>query len=267
MSSQYDAASITVLEGLDPVRKRPGMYTDTSQPNHLAQEVIDNSIDEALSGHASEIRVTLHADGSIQVEDDGRGMPVDPHPELGISGVEVILTRLHAGGKFDHQQYQYSGGLHGVGVSVVNALSKRLEVRVKRQGQEYRMLFEQGEPRSALESIGAVKLRQTGTSIHFWPEPKYFDQPKFNTKLLTSLLRAKAVLCPGLKIVFADRQSGEVQEWYYLAGLEDYLTERFQGVTCIPELPFLGSMKVSAMRWNGASSGHPKRALCWLKVM
>lgn len=171
----YTAEAIEVLSGLDPVRKRPGMYTDTSRPNHLAQEVIDNSVDEALAGHASAVQVILHQDNSLQVIDDGRGMPVDIHPEEGVSGVELILTKLHAGGKFSNKNYQFSGGLHGVGISVVNALSTRVEVTVKRDGNEYRMAFVDGFKASELDVIGTVGKRNTGTSVHFWADPKYFD--------------------------------------------------------------------------------------------
>ena len=204
MSTSYDASAIEVLSGLEPVRKRPGMYTDTSRPNHLAQEVVDNSIDEAVSGHATRVEVTLFRDGSLQVEDDGRGMPVDVHPQQGLPGVEVILTKLHAGGKFSNKSYQFSGGLHGVGVSVVNALSKHLEVWVKRGGQEYNMAFAAGNKVSKLEAVGKVGRNNTGTRLRFWPDPQYFDSPKFSLRQLQHLLRAKAVLCPGLKVGFLD---------------------------------------------------------------
>src|SRR5690606_14314981 len=184
MSSRYDAADIEVLSGLDPVKRRPGMYTDTSRPNHLAQEVIDNSVDEALAGHARTIEVTVYRDGSCEVADDGRGMPVDIHPEEGIPGVELILTRLHAGGKFGNRNYRFSGGLHGVGVSVVNALSQRLEVWVRRGGQEYHMAFADGEPVSPLTVIGSVGRRNTGTRVRFWPDPRYFDAPRIALRAL-----------------------------------------------------------------------------------
>ena len=200
MSKTYDAAAIEVLVGLEPVRKRPGMYTQTERPNHLAQEVIDNSVDEAMAGHAKNIDVVLFKDGSLQVADDGRGMPVDLHPVEKISGVEVILTRLHAGGKFSNSNYQFSGGLHGVGVSVVNALSKRLEVWIKRNGNEYHMTFADGAKKSELKVIGEVGKRNTGTTLRFWADPKYFDSPKFAVPKLKHVLRAKAVLCPGLKV-------------------------------------------------------------------
>src|SRR5690606_31673749 len=190
-------------------KRRPGMYTDTTRPNHLAQEVIDNSVDEALGGHAKQIEVILHADGSVEVSDDGRGMPVDVHPEEGIPGVELILTRLHAGGKFSGKNYTFSGGLHGVGVSVVNALSKKLEVFIKRDGQEHRMEFQHGDRSSSLDVVGTVGKRNTGTRLRFWPDPKYFDSPKISLRALRHLLRAKAVLCPGLTVKLHDAASGE----------------------------------------------------------
>ncbi len=209
MTGNYDASAIEVLMGLDPVRKRPGMYTDTTRPNHLAQEVIDNSVDEALAGHARRIEVVLYADGSLEVTDDGRGMPVDIHPQQGLPGVEVILTKLHAGGKFNSDNYRFSGGLHGVGISVVNALSRHLEVWVKRGGQEYNMAFTGGDKVSDLDVVGAVGRNNTGTRLRFWPDPKYFDTPKFAARPLTHLLRAKAVLCPGLEVRFRDESTGE----------------------------------------------------------
>src|SRR6478752_1009462 len=223
MSSRYNAADIEVLSGLEPVKRRPGMYTDTSRPNHLAQEVIDNSVDEALSGHASEVDVIVHTDGSVSVSDDGRGMPVDIHPEEGIPGVELILTRLHAGGKFSNKNYQFSGGLHGVGVSVVNALSTRVEVTIKREAQIHRMEFRNGDRASPLEVIGSVPKKQTGTTVRFWPDPKYFDTPKISLPRLKHVLRAKAVLCAGLTVRLTDEASGEKLEWYYEDGLRDYL--------------------------------------------
>jgi topoisomerase-4 subunit B len=243
LSSSYDAASIEVLTGLDPVRKRPGMYTDTTRPNHLAQEVIDNSVDEAIAGHASQIGVILHADQSLTVIDDGRGMPVDIHPEQGIPGVEVILTKLHAGGKFSNKNYEFSGGLHGVGVSVVNALSKRLEVRVRRGGKEYAIDFENGEKVRDLTEIGSVGKKNSGTTIRFWPDPRYFDSPNFSLPRLRHILRAKAVLCPGLRVRFFVEKTGEKDEWYYEAGLADYLKEALEGFTLLPSEPFTGSMQ------------------------
>ena len=240
MSSAYDASAIEVLSGLDPVRKRPGMYTDTSRPNHLAQEVIDNSVDEAIAGHAKRIDVTLYKDGSLAVRDDGRGMPVDMHPIEKAPGVEVILTRLHAGGKFSNKSYQFSGGLHGVGISVVNALSKQLEVRVRRDGKEYQMSFADGARRSELAVIGQVAKRDTGTTVQFWADPKYFDTPKFSVSRLTHVLRAKAVLCPGLLVTFADESTGTQQQWQYQSGLQDYLAEILGDVATLPEQPFVG---------------------------
>ncbi len=242
MTDAYDASAIEVLSGLEPVRKRPGMYTDTSRPNHLAQEVIDNSVDEAIAGYAKRIQVTLHEDGSLEVEDDGRGMPVDIHPEEGVPGVEVILTRLHAGGKFSNKSYQFSGGLHGVGVSVVNALSRHLEVWVKRDGAEYNIAFANGEKISDLEKVGSVGRRNTGTRIRFWPDARFFDSPKFNVRQLKHVLRAKAVLCPGLEVIFRDENSGEEVRWQYEDGLKDYLLEALQGLELVPADPFTGSM-------------------------
>ena len=226
----YDAAAIEVLTGLEPVRKRPGMYTDTSRPNHLAQEVLDNSVDEAIAGFAREIRLTLHADGSVSVSDDGRGMPVDLHPEEKIPGVELILTRLHAGGKFSNKSYRFSGGLHGVGVSVVNALSTRLEVWVKRGGKEYNIGFADGEKVSELEVVGEVGRRNTGTTLRFWPDPRYFDSPRFSVPRLVHALRAKAVLCSGLRVVFVDEAQARREEWLYEDGLAAYLIEAVNGL-------------------------------------
>jgi len=251
MSRNYDAAAIEVLTGLEPVRKRPGMYTDTTRPNHLAQEVIDNSVDEVLAGYARTIEVSVFKDGSIEVSDDGRGMPVDIHPEERVSGVEVILTRLHAGGKFSHKNYRFSGGLHGVGVSVVNALSKRLDVRIRRGGQEYAMRFAHGEKQSELEVVGKVGKQNTGTTLRFWPDPDYFDSPKYSLSRLRHLLRAKAVLAPGLRATLYDENSGERDEWYFEGGLQDYLRDVLQGYTLIPQEPFDGSMEghTEAVDW------------------
>ena len=240
--SNYDSSAIEVLSGLEPVRKRPGMYTDTTRPNHLAQEVVDNSVDEAIAGHAKLIEVTLFRDQTLQERDDGRGMPVDIHPEEGIPGVEVILTKLHAGGKFSNKNYQFSGGLHGVGVSVVNALSKHLEVWVRRDGMEYNIAFANGEKRSDLEVVGEVGKRNTGTTVRFWPDPSFFDSAKFSVRQLEHVLRAKAVLCPGLRVVFKDEKSGEKTEWHYEDGLRDYLLDELQGSPIVPEEPFIGSM-------------------------
>jgi len=238
MSSRYNAADIEVLSGLDPVKRRPGMYTDTSRPNHLAQEVIDNSVDEALAGHAKAIDVVMHADGSVEVTDDGRGMPVDIHPEEGIPGVELIMTRLHAGGKFSNKNYQFSGGLHGVGVSVVNALSKNLEVWIRRDGKEYNMSFADGERRSKLEVVGKVAKTTTGTTVRFWPNPKYFDSVQFSLPRLKHLLRAKAVLCPGLEVTLEVEKPKESERWVYTGGLEQYLKETVGGGDFVPEQPF-----------------------------
>lgn len=240
MNTRYNAADIEVLSGLDPVKRRPGMYTDTTRPNHLAQEVVDNAVDEALAGHAREIEVTLHADGSCEVADDGRGMPVDLHPEEKIPGVELILTRLHAGGKFNNRNYTFSGGLHGVGVSVVNALSTRLEVHIKRDGNEYRMAFADGDPASALDVVGSVGKKNTGTRLRFWPDPKYFDSNKFGLRALKHLLRAKAVLCPGLTVKLLDIASGEQEQWHYEDGLRDYLLGALAGSELLPPELFVG---------------------------
>ncbi len=237
--TQYSASSIEVLSGLEPVRKRPGMYTDTSRPNHLIQEVVDNSVDEALGGHASQITVRLFEDGGIEVADDGRGMPIDIHPEHGVSGVELILTRLHAGGKFSSASYKFSGGLHGVGVSVVNALSKRLEVEVLRDGSRHAVAFEHGEPVSQLAAIGSVGKRNTGTVLRFWPEASYFDSPRLSLPRLKHLLRAKAVLCPGLKVVLVE-PDGEESVWQYEDGLRDYLAQATDGYEVLPPSPFIG---------------------------
>jgi topoisomerase-4 subunit B len=239
--ANYSAEDIEVLTGLDPVKKRPGMYTETTRPNHLAQEVIDNSVDEALAGHCKNIEVILHKDHSITVSDDGRGMPVDIHPEQGKPGVEVILSTLHAGGKFSNDNYQFSGGLHGVGVSVVNALSKVLEVTIKRDGQVHRIGFRDGDKASDLEVVDTCGKRNTGTSIRFLPDPKYFDSHKFSISRMRHVLRAKAVLCPGLTVIFKDEQSGETDKWYYEDGLKDYLVAATDGWENLPAEPFVGS--------------------------
>lgn len=241
--STYNADALEVLSGLDPVRRRPGMYTDTTRPNHLAQEVIDNSVDEALAGHARRLSVILHADNALEVSDDGRGMPVDMHAEEGVSGVELIFTRLHAGGKFSSKNYMFSGGLHGVGISVVNALSLRVDVHVRRDGQEYAMAFENGEKVSELEVVGTVGKKNTGTTVKFWPNADYFDSPKFSISRLKHLLKAKAVLCPGLTVEFDDRQSGEQNTWFYEDGLRDYLMDACVEWPKLPEEPFTGSLK------------------------
>jgi topoisomerase-4 subunit B len=242
MSKQYTASSIEVLSGLDPVRKRPGMYTDTTRPNHLAQEVIDNSVDEALAGHATTIEVTLHGDGSMTVLDDGRGMPTDIHPEHGVSGVELILSQLHAGGKFSNDNYQFSGGLHGVGVSVVNALSQVLEVTIWRDGQVHRIGFKDGYKALDLQVVETCAKKKTGTSVRFLPDPKYFDSPRFSVPRLKHVLRAKAVLCPGLRIKFNAPNAEDSAEWYYEDGLKDYLKVHSTGYEVLPAEPFVGSM-------------------------
>ncbi|GGX68020.1 DNA topoisomerase IV subunit B [Saccharospirillum salsuginis] len=239
--STYSADAIEVLMGLDPVRKRPGMYTDTTRPNHLAQEVIDNSVDEAIGGYADSIEIVLYADGSLSVADNGRGMPVDIHPEHGVPGIELILTRLHAGGKFSGKNYQFSGGLHGVGVSVVNALSTLLEVTVKRDGKIYRMGFAGGEKASDLEEIGTCAKRDSGTTVRFMPDAQYFDSGKFLVSRLRHVLRAKAVLCPGLKVTFFNEEKDETDTWYYEDGLRDYLCSATAVYDPLPAEPFTGS--------------------------
>jgi topoisomerase-4 subunit B len=239
--NKYTAEDIEVLTGLDPVRKRPGMYTDTTRPNHLAQEVVDNSVDEALAGHASKIDVTLYRDGSLSVADNGRGMPVDIHPEQGLPGVEVILATLHAGGKFSNKNYQFSGGLHGVGVSVVNALSSKLEVTIRRDGRVYRMGFAGGDKVSDLTVVDSCGQRNTGTELRFLPDPKYFDTVKYSVSRLRHVLRAKAVLCAGLTVNFTDENSGETESWCYEDGLADYLRGTTTGWEVLPVTPFTGS--------------------------
>ena len=243
MSSRYNAADIEVLSGLDPVKRRPGMYTDTTRPNHLAQEVVDNAVDEALAGHARGIEVVMHTDGSCEVSDDGRGMPVDMHPEEKIPGVELILTRLHAGGKFSTKNYTFSGGLHGVGVSVVNALSKKVELFIKRDGSEYRMAFRDGDRASDLDIVGSVGKKNTGTRLRFWPDPKYFDTAKFNLRHLRHVLRAKAVLCPGLTVSLLDVATGEKDQWFYEDGLRDYLKSELGVSEALPQELFVGQLK------------------------
>jgi topoisomerase-4 subunit B len=264
LKNAYGAEQIEVLSGLDPVRKRPGMYTDTSRPNHLAQEVVDNSVDEALAGHAERVDVVLFADGSLQVSDDGRGMPVDIHPEHKVSGVELILTRLHSGAKFSNKAYQFSGGLHGVGVSVVNALSKKLEVRVCRGGAEYAMSFRDGDKATPLKEVGSVPKARTGTTVRFWPDEKYFDSPKFNVPRLKQVLRAKAVLCPNLRVSLDDQINGEQIVWQYANGLTDYLKDALNGAETVPVDPFVGKFAATreeaewAVLWlNQEGGGEP----------
>ena len=252
MSNDYNASAIEVLSGLEPVRKRPGMYTDTTRPNHLVQEVVDNSVDEAMAGFAKTIAVIIHKDGAVSVTDDGRGMPVDMHPEQGISGVEVILTQLHAGGKFSNKNYQFSGGLHGVGISVVNALSAKLEVEVKRNGKIYRMDFADGDKHSELLESGTVGRNNTGTTVKFWPNEKYFDTAKISVTKLKHILRAKAVLCPGLHISLLVEQPEERYEWCYQDGLKEYLLDRIGTLEFFPEQPFMGLVTAQheAVEWG-----------------
>lgn len=251
MSEQYTSDAIEVLSGLDPVKRRPGMYTETTRPNHLGQEVIDNSVDEALAGHASKIDVILHEDQALEVIDDGRGMPVDIHPEHGVSGIELILCKLHAGGKFSNKNYQFSGGLHGVGISVVNALTKRLEVKVKRNAQLYEIAFENGEKVQELEVTGTVGKRNTGTHVKFWPDASYFDSANFSDSRLKHVLKAKAVLCPGLKVRYINRVKAETHEWCFQDGLNDYLIDSVKEFITLPEEPFIGHRpaKTEAVDW------------------
>ena len=256
MSVSYDSSAIEVLSGLDPVRKRPGMYTATETPNHLVQEVVDNSVDEAIAGHAASIDIVLHTDGSVEVRDDGRGMPVDIHEELGVSGVEVIMTKLHAGGKFSNKSYRFSGGLHGVGISVVNALSMHVEVWVKRSGSEYNMSFADGVKTSELEETGSVGARNTGTTVQFWPDEQFFDSVKVNSRKLGRLLRAKAVLCPGLTITLDDKLKPENSNiWHYEDGLKEYMLSQLPDIEWLPEDSFQGAITngqgedVSELEW------------------
>ena len=255
MAEHYDASAIEVLTGLQPVRKRPGMYTQTDRPNHLVQEVVDNSVDEAIGGYAHRISVTLHKDGSVSVADDGRGMPVDRHKGEKVSAVEVILTRLHAGGKFSDKSYTYSGGLHGVGVSVVNALSKKLEVSVKRGGQEYQMAFRDGVPIAPLKAARKIGARNSGTMVQFWPDPAFFDSPGISVPRLKRLLRAKAVLCPGLRIDFKDEDSkGNNETWEYEDGLPDYLSSQIAASERVPDPPFVGHVAQQEQQLDWATS-------------
>ena len=256
MSRNYRAADIEVLSGLEPVRRRPGMYTDTARPNHLAHEVIDNSVDEAIEGYAKRIDVKLYRDGSLEVSDDGRGMPVDIHPKEKMPGVELILTKLHAGGKFSNKNYRFSGGLHGVGVSVVNALSKNLEIWIRRDGKEYNMSFVNGKRRGKLDVVGKVGKANTGTTLRFWPDSQYFDSPNISLPSLKHVLRAKAVLCPGLDVRLEVEKPKEKTRWQYSGGLEEYLLEALEEGACLPEQPFTGSLqgKREAVDW----------ALVWL---
>jgi topoisomerase-4 subunit B len=255
MSQSYTASDIEVLSGLEPVRRRPGMYTHTQRPNHLAHEVIDNSVDEAIAGYCKQIDVTLHKDGSLEVEDDGRGMPVDIHPKEKVSGAELILTRLHAGGKFSDKTYKFSGGLHGVGVSVVNALSKHLECWIKRGGKEYNIGFKDGKVSSKLEETGTVGQRNTGTRLQFWPDPKFFDSDKFSVPQLKHTLKAKAVLCPGLRVTFKNQATGEKDEWFYTGDLGAYLVEELGNHERIPPEPIASTRE--------SDNDAVNYALCW----
>jgi topoisomerase IV subunit B len=256
MKSDYTAQAIEVLHGLEPVRRRPGMYTDTTCPNYLAREVIDNSIDEALGGHVRHIGVTLYRDHSLAVVDDGRGIPVDHHPEAAMSALELILCQLHAGGKFSNQHYHFSGGLHGVGISVVNALSLQLQVTVKRQSTVYRMTFANGQKTSELKVVSRCKAREHGTQIRFWPDPQFFDNPTFSVSRLRYLLRSKAVLCPGLEITFNNEFTDEQSQWCYQEGLTDYLSAGLQGQSILPSKPIVGRViqEQATLEW----------ALLWL---
>jgi topoisomerase-4 subunit B len=230
------------------------MYTHTSRPNHLAHEVIDNSVDEAISGHAKRIDVTLFKDGSLQVADDGRGMPVDIHPKEKVSGVELILTRLHAGGKFSDKNYKFSGGLHGVGVSVVNALSSRLECYIRRAGKEYHISFRDGHVDTKLTVVGDLPKRATsGTVVRFWPDAKFFDTDKFAVTPLKHVLKAKAVLCPGLRVTFTNEVSGEKDEWFFTGDLGAYLVEELAGKERLPAEPIASGKDGEAVSY----------ALCW----
>jgi topoisomerase IV subunit B len=252
----YTAESIEVLTGLEPVQRRPGMYTDTTRPNHLGQEAIDNSVDEAIAGFATHVSVIHHTDNSLEVIDDGRGMPVDIHPEEGVPGVEVIMTRLHAGGKFSNKSYQFSGGLHGVGISVVNALSNRVEVSIKRDGKLYFIAFEHGEKQAELKAMGTVGKRETGTTLRFWPNQKYFESGKFSISRLRHVLKAKAVLCSGLQVNFKDEVAGTTDTWCYEDGLKAYLQESLDGAELLPAEPFVGHYS--------ATQETADWALCWL---
>ena len=227
------------------------MYTDTTRPNHLAQEVVDNGVDEAIAGFAKRINVIYHEDGSLEVSDDGRGMPIDQHPVEKMSGVEVIMTKLHAGAKFGNKNYRFSGGLHGVGVSVVNALSTRLEVEIRRDGNKYSISFENGKKASNLNKIGTVGQRNTGSTVRFWPDPQYFDTVKFSVRRLKHVLRAKAVLCPRLTVTFTNQYTGETDSWYFEDGLKDYLLENLSEYDRIPDEPFVGEQegKDEAVSW------------------
>lgn len=261
MTKTYQSSDIEVLSGLDPVKRRPGMYTETNRPNHLIQEVVDNSVDEALEGHATKINVTLHQDGSIEVADDGRGMPVDVHEEHGVSGVELILCKLHAGGKFSNKNYTFSGGLHGVGVSVVNALSERLDVWIKRDGQEYHIAFEHGDKVSELKIVGQVGQRNTGTRVQFTPAATYFDSVKVAVKKLKHLLKAKAVLCSGLAVTFKNELDGSKESWLFDDGLQEYLIDEIEADELIPAAGFVGAQQDEAFAVDWALTWVPQGEL------
>ncbi|MDT9587066.1 MAG: DNA topoisomerase IV subunit B [Candidatus Arsenophonus melophagi] len=252
----YNAEAIEVLSGLEHVYRRPSMYTDTSRPNHLAQEVIDNSIDEALAGYAKCINIILYEDQSLEVIDDGRGIPVDIHPQKKVSAIEVILGNLHAGGKFSNKNYHFSGGLHGVGISVVNALSKRIEVTVIRDGKIYSIAFENGKKVQELQVINSCAKRKTGTRVRFWPNSAIFSNPQFSISHLEHLLKTKAVLCPMLTIIFKDEINNTEQIWCYKGGLTDYLMDTMNGLVTLPKKAFFGNCggKLQMVDW----------ALLWL---
>ncbi len=264
--NDYNAESIEVLKGLDPVKRRPGMYTDTSSPDHLAYEVIDNSVDEAIAGYADKIDVVLKQDNSIIISDNGRGMPVDIHPEEKISGVELIMSKLHAGAKFSNKDYSYSGGLHGVGVSVVNALTSNLSIHIKRNGHKYHIGFKNGFKTQELEPIKTVGKKKSGTSIWFYPDPSYFDTPQFSINALKKVLKSKAVLCKGLVTSFFDEKSNEKITWKYDQGLDDYLNENLNRENCIFPDPFAGKLKgddiqiIWAVNWTSESDSNPEES-------
>ncbi len=266
LKNTYTAESIEILKGLDPVKRRPGMYTDTSSPDHLAFEVIDNSVDEAIAGYADRIDVVLKADNSVMVTDNGRGMPVDIHPEEKVSGVELIMSTLHAGAKFSNKDYSYSGGLHGVGVSVVNALSSYLSIRIKRNGREYHIGFRNGVKTEDLSALHQTDGKETGTSLHFYPDASYFDRPLFSKTALQTALKSKAILCKGLVTTFYDETSGEQNVWKYDQGIDEYLNEYFKDSKCILTSPFSGDLKGDdiqisfAVNWALESGQNPQES-------
>ena len=266
LKNTYTAESIEILKGLDPVKRRPGMYTDTSSPDHLAFEVIDNSVDEAIAGYADRIDVVLKADNSVMVTDNGRGMPVDIHPEEKVSGVELIMSTLHAGAKFSNKDYSYSGGLHGVGVSVVNALSSYLSIRIKRNGREYHIGFRNGLKTEELSALNQTDGKETGTSLHFYPDASYFDRPLFSKTALQTALKSKAILCKGLVTTFYDETTGEQNVWKYDQGIDEYLNEYFKDSRCILTSPFSGDLKGDdiqisfAVNWALESGQNPQES-------